>query len=213
MSNYQLYAPIGLNAQNFGDFKNLLVQQAQDLMNPENIAGFATANAHEAYEPLPEPKPYMMRNPDVAGAYTRVLMWQAKGAAADDMNRKVALFMDVIPVPGVQKQYSYQPRQYILGPGAQCVIPYRMSCCPGLSAVACYKQQNGLTAALFESEKFTTPDHRDIFGVKSGRGGILIDHDGAILRHWQNHVMRVDHDCGSSPHIAVSARLGAFRPS
>ncbi len=209
MSTYQLYAPVGLTAENFESFQDLMEKQAAGSVSPEDVARFAERNVKDAFVQEPEPRPYLLMNKDVPGAYTRVIMWHAKGAAADDMSKRAMLFLDI--VQGANGNLL-QPRRFVLGSSAQCVIPYRMECCPGLSALVSYKQNGQLHAGLVENDRFTTPDHRDLFGIKSGKSNMVVDQEGSLLRHWQTHILRKVHACESLPTLGTPKRLGAFTP-
>lgn len=217
MSTYKLYAPIALTAENFSDFVALLRENENETLNPDHIGGFAEKFNECAYVPVPEPKSYVMRNPDIDGAYLQALMWTAKDGAGDDMTKKALLFMDIFPNgknDDGSPKFRMEPRQYILGAGAQCVIPYKMSCCPGLSALAVFKQGGEMHPDLLENPKFVKGGNRDLFGLLSDddNQGIRIDRDGGILDHWYKHVMHLEHSCHSHAKISIPPRLRRFTP-
>lgn len=217
MSTYVVYAPVELKATNFAGFKEILTSQANGNLSARLLSDFITTNQNDLMPPVKAEKNLIQRHATIAGAFTRTMMWKPQGADINDMSRAVMLFLDVLPDgtgPDGKPKHRYEPRQYIMGANAQCVIPYRLDCCPGLSALAFYKSGGQLNVALLEDDKYTTADHRDLFGVNRDSGeSVKIDHDGHMLKHWQDHMLGTEHNCGGSAKIAFpEKRLGAFAP-
>lgn len=207
MPEYKIYAPIAVTADNFEAFKALLAL-GQNVM-PTRIAEFAAANGTNAFTEIKGPSLLVIPG-EQKGTYTQVRLFTSDKASPPAPSKMAALFLDVTDLGG--GKFSSQPRQWLLGADVQALIPYKMSCCSGLSAIAAYKQGGKLQPALLENAKFVQLGRNDIFGLsKEGESGLKVDETGGMLKHWYTHLMRIQHNCASQARIAVPPRLLAFR--
>lgn len=207
MSQYTVYAPIALNAGNFQAFTDLLVEGGNVL--PSAVAAFATANSKAAFREIKGTRPLVVTGQN--GAYTQIRLFTSDTANPPAPSKMAALFLDVIPAG--DNRFLYQPRQWLLGADAQVVIPYQMTCCSGLSALAAFKQAGQLQPALIENTKFVRAEHRDLFRLTTAgaESGLKIDRTGQELQHWYVHMAGIRHDCGSHAKIVIPNRLPAFK--
>lgn len=207
MSQYEVYRPIAITADNFRDFTSLL-SSGKGVM-PTEISKFVTANENHAYREIIGPSLLVVPG-DNKGSYVQIRLFTADKSNPPVPSRMAALFMDILPLG--DGKFSSQPRQWLLGQDVQAVIPYKMSCCSGLSAIAAYKQGGKLQPALLENAKFVLLSRTDLFSLaKPGESGLKVDPSGDVLRHWYTHLMRMEHDCGSHARITVPRQLPAFR--
>lgn len=213
-TNYQIYDPVRITADNFSAFDTLLARQESGELMPADIADFAKNFKDDAFTRIKGPERLLFKNPDVQGAFVEVMMWTADKANPDDPSKMAMLFLDVVPAG--EGKFSFEPRRWLLGAGVQAVIPYQMTCCAGFSAIAAYKQDGRMTPALLENQNYVREIHRDLFRLtaEGGESGLGIDPDGGVLAHWHAHLTRQQgHVCHGHKPLATPARLRAFQPA
>ena len=200
MSSYSIYAPIALSQDNFADFVALREKTLNKTLQPTDISSFVERHQKDFFVEVSSGKPYVQMNSEKPGQYIQKRLWVHPQAAEGDISRSAVLTMDVVPNgtdDNGKAKYSIFPRQYMVGPNTQCVVPYRMSCCDGVSALAVYKQDGALHPDLIENESYTKERFRDLFriyGNDDGKG-IAVDISGEELKHLYMHIAGVSHSC------------------
>lgn len=211
MSQYRIYPPLAITATNFAGFQKLLIRQSEGAADlPAAIAAYYEAHQADLLQEIKGPQLLVYPSAERDSDYSQVMMWGPQDADKPDFTRSALLFLDVTKTGD---RFDPQPRQWILGPNAQVLIPYKMSCCTGLSAIAAFKHAGALTPALLENAAFTRPEHRDIFNLaaNNGSGGVMVDPAGDTLKHWHAHLVReAGHSCQHHAAIHTPARLRAF---
>jgi|GEM_PF-4513163 len=209
MHSYKLFTPIALTPGNFESFRALMQLQETGQLMPHHIADFADAHKRDAMIPIKGPQRLIQASRETPGAYTEMLMWRMPSVNERDPSKMTLLFLDIVPDGS---DYAYVPRRWMVGSAVQAVFPYKMSCCPGLSALATYRQGGQIHPALLENAKFVTADYQDLFCLtKPGAQGIQVDEHGGLLSHWYDHVAGIDHQCHAHTHALTMPEKLALR--
>lgn len=179
---------------------------------PDQLAAFYNDFRNDAFQRV-QGKRQLRKHDSNPDAATETIMWSGNPSNPADPTKLAMLTWDIFP-DGTDKEgkrrFAFQPRRWLLGSNVQAVILYEMSCCAGLSAIGTFKQNGKILPALFENQKFVTPDYRDLFKLSAPAGtksGLEIDHDGGILSHWYDHITDRPHDCQTRHALSMPGRL------
>lgn len=187
MVTFEIHEPICITPENFSGFISLMQHTQEGILKTQEIADFMINNNGARMTPIKTEKPCLIPHPSIQNAYTRIIMFSAPPREAGGLERYAVLFIDAIPKGS---EWELLPRQWLFGPDLQAVLPYKMSCCTGLSAAAIFKQGGVMHSALLEDAQTVKSEFRDLFGINRSdqNTGICFDPTGETIEQWRRLV-------------------------
>lgn len=159
---------------------------AQDFLTADNAESLIRQFAPAAYKRIDDPvAPVFMDDKT-----TRVYLW-ADPADEENPRKMVAIYAKVTREGD---HIDVKPEMLIKGPDANFVLFYQMSCCAGMSAIACFSTKGEQRYEIRDSLSGTQKGEGQLFKdkVRIATSPELLDQ----IKHMYLDVARKPHDCG-----------------